>query len=239
MAGENLNVVEQALATARTNLKMVQSRFNAGFSIKSDLLRAKVRIAKLEQQRALAQSHVETAWANLSAMMGTMSDDRYRLISSLKAEKELDDALSAWIYAAMHNRPDLKQVQYQHQIAEKAVKKARGAHLPSVNLIGKYEINSEDFDDSADNYMLGAGVRINLFSGLRHTAKELEARSLLVAAKARQYQRPWESRWKLKVPSNKPKVLTRVSTCPGWQFLKPKRPYVLLVTGITTAWLPL
>ena len=188
MAGENLNVVEHALATARTNLKMVQSRFDAGFSIKSDLLRAKVRIARLEQQRALAQSHVETAWANLSAMMGTMADDRYRLISSLETEKGFDDALSAWIYTALHNRPDLKQVQYQHQIAEKAVKKARGAHLPSVNLIGKYEINSEDFDDSADNYMLGAGVRINLFSGLRHTAKELEARSLLVAAKAREYQ---------------------------------------------------
>ncbi len=188
MAGENLNVVKQTLATAQANLKMVQSRFNAGLSIKSDLLRAKVRIAKLEQQHTLAQSHVETAWANLNAAMGTLANDRYRLMSSLEAEEKLDDALSTWVYSALHNRPDLKQVQYQHQIAEKAVKKARGAHLPSVNLIGKYEVNTEDFDESANNYTLGAGVRINLFSGLRYTARESEARSLLAAAKAREYQ---------------------------------------------------
>ena len=188
MAIENLNVVKQTLATAQTNLKMVQSRFNTGLSIKSDVLRAKVRIAKLEQQRTQAQSHVETAWANLNAAMGTMASDRYRLMSSLEAEEELDDALSTWVYSALHNRPDLKQVQYQHEIAKKAVKKARGAHLPSVNLIGKYEINTENFDESADNYTVGAGVRINLFSGLRYTAKESEARSLLAAARARQYQ---------------------------------------------------
>ena len=76
MAGENLNVVKQTLSTAQANLKMVQSRFNAGLSIKSDLLRAKVRIAKLEQQHTLAQSHVVTAWANLNAAMGTLTNDR-------------------------------------------------------------------------------------------------------------------------------------------------------------------
>lgn len=188
MAEQNLSVVKQALATARANLKMVQSRFDTGLSIKSDLLRAKVRIAKLEQQRTLAQSHVETACANLNATMGTMTNDRYRLTSSLEVGEKIDDALSSWVYTALHNRPDLKQVKYQHEMAAKAVKKARGAHLPSVNLIGKYEINTEDFDDSADNYMLGAGVRLNLFSGFHHTTQESEARSLLAAAKAREYQ---------------------------------------------------
>ena len=61
MAGENLNVIKQALKTAQTSLKMVQSRFNSGLAIKSDLLRAQVRIAKLAQLQTLAQSHVETA----------------------------------------------------------------------------------------------------------------------------------------------------------------------------------
>ena len=188
MTGKNQTVVAQALATARTGLEMVQSRFDAGLSIKSDLLRAKVRIAKLKQQKAMAQSHVETAWANLNATMGAIENNRYTLVSSLEVKDAPDNALPTWIDTALHHRPELKQIQLQHQIAQKAVKKARGAHLPSVNLIGKYEINTENFNESSDNYMIGAGVRINLFSGFRYTAKESEARSQLAAAKARQYQ---------------------------------------------------
>jgi outer membrane protein TolC len=188
MAGENLNVIKQALKTAQTSLKMVQSRFNSGLAIKSDLLRAQVRIAKLAQLQTLAQSHVETAWANLTAIMGTLADDRYRLTSSLETAQKLEDALSTWITTALHHRPDLKQIRYQAQIAEKAVQKAHGAHLPSVGLFGKYEMNTEDFDNTADNYMFGAGVRINLFSGFRYTAGEKEARAMLAAAKAQEYQ---------------------------------------------------
>jgi len=188
MAGENLNVIKQALKTARTSLKMVQSRYNSGVAIKSDLLRAQVRIAKLAQLQTLAESHVETAWAGLAATMGTLANDRYRLTSSLETAQKLEDSLSTWIVSALHHRPDLEQVRYQVQIAGKAVQKAHGAHLPSVGLFGKYEIDTEDFNDSADNYMFGAGVRLNLFSGFRYTAGEKEARAMLAAAKAREYQ---------------------------------------------------
>ncbi len=188
MARESLNVIKHALKTARASLKMVESRFNSGLAIKSDLLRAQVRIAKLSQLQTLAHSHVETAWANLAATMGTLANDRYRLTSSLETAQKLDDSLSTWITSALHHRPELAQIRNQVQIAEKAVKKAHGAHLPSIGLFGKYEINTEDFSDTADSYMFGAGVRVNLFSGFRYTAGEKEARAMLAAARAREYQ---------------------------------------------------
>ncbi len=188
LAGENLKVVQQTLDTAQANLKMVESTFKAGVSIKSDVLRAQVRIAKLAQLLALAESQVETAWARLNTVMGAMTNDRYELASSLVPGQKMDEALSVWIYSALHHRPDLKGMRLQHEVAAKEVQKARGAHLPAINLKGKYEINTEDFDDTADNYMLAAGLRINLFSGLRLTAREAEARSLLAATKAQEYQ---------------------------------------------------
>lgn len=188
LAQENLSVVDQTLKTAETNLKLVESVFKAGVSIKSDVLRARVRIADLTQMKTDAETKVETAWAHLNTVLGAMTHDRYHLTSSLAAERKMDDALSFWVNSALNHRPDLKEARLQKQIAVQNVQKARGAHLPYVNLTGKYEINTEDFDDTADNYTLAAGVRVNLFSGLRLTAAESEARALLAAAQAVEYQ---------------------------------------------------
>jgi outer membrane protein TolC len=46
-------------------------------------------------------------------------------------------------------------------------------------LVGNYEINSEDFSDSADNYTIGAVLKINIFSGNRITEETKAAVSML------------------------------------------------------------
>jgi hypothetical protein len=51
LAHENLLAVIQTLETAKAHLKMVRSRFKSGLVVKSDLLRAEVRMAELEQER--------------------------------------------------------------------------------------------------------------------------------------------------------------------------------------------
>ncbi len=142
LAQENLAVSVQTLKTAETNLKLVESVFKAGVSIRSDVLRARVRIAELTQMRTDAATKVETAWAHLNTVLGTMTHDRYLLTSSLVAERKLDDALSVWINSAINHRPDLKEIRLQKQIAAQNVKKAHGAHLPHVKITGKYEINT-------------------------------------------------------------------------------------------------
>jgi outer membrane protein TolC len=57
--------------------------------------------------------------------------------------------------------------------------KSRGEHLPTLNLVGSYQINSEDFSEFADNYTVGAVARINLFSGHRISSKTKEAMAFL------------------------------------------------------------
>ncbi|MBW1725769.1 MAG: TolC family protein, partial [Deltaproteobacteria bacterium] len=50
LAQKNIAVVNQTLETAQANLAMIQSRYNNGFVVKSDVLRAMVRIADLKLQ---------------------------------------------------------------------------------------------------------------------------------------------------------------------------------------------
>ncbi|UCG12481.1 MAG: TolC family protein, partial [Deltaproteobacteria bacterium] len=146
---------------------------------KSDLLRAEVRIAELEQERLQAQSQLEVARAALNAAMGVEIDRSFHLTTTLECGTEAPGALETWTSRSIQNRPDLQQIQFQEMIAEEEVKKAKAAHLPGLYLSGSYEINSEDFSETANNYTLGAVMRFNLFSGLGLQSKVHEAMAML------------------------------------------------------------
>jgi outer membrane protein len=181
LAKEDLTVVNQALDTARVHLKVVQDRERSGMAVKSDLLRAQVRIADLTQQRFQAESRVRVALAMLGAVMGRPEQvsAETRLESHLAPQPlDLGD-LEGWIRRAMDKRPDLEQLKIQEEIAQKEVARARAGHYPTLALQGSYENNTEAFDGAKDNYTIGAVLRINLFSGQRISAKVAEARATL------------------------------------------------------------
>ena len=181
---EHLKVIRQALETARAHLKLVNSRYKNGFVVKSDLLRAQVHIAELEQVRLQTESSLEIARANLNAAMGVSMDRRFDLVGSLAQGPETRGPLENWVATALENRPDLRIIGYREEMAQNDVKKSKAAHFPTIHLIGNYEMNSEDFADAADNYALGAVMRLNLFSGNRLWARTKEAQAGLGTAKA-------------------------------------------------------
>ena len=67
---ENQAVIQQILETARTHLKLVQSRYDGGFVAKSDLLRDQMHIADLEQQLSESKSQTDIAKCMLKIAMG-------------------------------------------------------------------------------------------------------------------------------------------------------------------------
>jgi TolC family type I secretion outer membrane protein len=186
LADKNLAVVNQALETAKAHLSLVQSRFKSGFVVKSDLLRAQVRIAELEQQRLQAESQILIAKANLNAAMGISEDQVPNLLTPLQTGPTLADSQQQWLDRALSNRPDLSQIKIQRDIAEKEITRSKSGHLPQFQVNGAYEVNSEDFSDTADNYSLGATLTMNLYSGNRVSSQTRAAKALLRRIKAMQ-----------------------------------------------------
>ena len=156
VARENQIIIRQVVETALSHLKLVQSRYNGGFVAKSDLLRAQVHIADLEQQLTEAISQTDISKCRLNVAMGVTSGLDYGLATPLEAGDPMAGTLESWITTALANRPDLKQLALQKSIAEKEIDKSRAARTPMVSLIGNYEINSEDFQDQGSNYTIGA-----------------------------------------------------------------------------------
>ncbi len=184
LAIENMRVVEQALTTARAHLHLVRSRVQSGLVVRSDLLRAEVRVAELEQERLQSQSEVEIARATLNATIGLDIANVFRLTNPLERGGRIQDLLADWTAEAMENRPDLAQMKYQEMVADKEVTKAKAAHLPSVHLLGNYQINTENFSETADNYTVGATLTLNLYSGNNLHSRVVEARAKLSRVRA-------------------------------------------------------
>ncbi len=179
LARENEIVIRQVTDTARTHLKLIQSRYDGGFVAKSDLLRAQVHIADLEQQLAEAKSQVDIAKCGLAVAMGTGGDLDITLTSPLEAGDPLEGDIDAWMDKALSNRPDLKSLSLQKTIAQKEVDKSNASRHPLVNLTGNYEINSKDFEDRGNSYTVGALLSLPLYTGGRISAAIREAESNL------------------------------------------------------------
>jgi TolC family type I secretion outer membrane protein len=182
LAAENRLVVQQSLDTARAHLKVVDDRFSGGLAVKSDLLRAQVRIADLEQQLFETDSQVQVAQAMLKAAMGRADENGLLLTSSLKHCIPTKGNLEHWVTTALDQRLDLKQLNIQETTALSEIDRAKSGHWPQLALKGSYELNSEDFSDTADNYAVGAMLSINLYSGQRISGQSATAKAL--AAKA-------------------------------------------------------
>jgi outer membrane protein len=185
LAQHSVSVVDQAISTARAHLDMIQKKYENGLAVKSDVLRTQVHIAELEQDKVSADSRLSVSESALNAVMGAEMGQSLRPETPLlKTDMEAKE-LKAWIDLALAQRPDLIQLNFQDKIAEAEVSKSKTAYLPSVSLNGGYEWDSEDFNDMANNYTIGASITMNLFSGGQTLSKTREAVSSREEIKAR------------------------------------------------------
>lgn len=184
LADEHLDLIRQILDAARAHSNMARSRFENGLTVKSDFLRAQVRVSELEQELFSAESNVLIAKAMLCSVMGLSQCNSFETTTRLDEEAGTEEQVDKLVETALANRKDLRQLLFQEYMAEEEVSKSLAGHLPSLHLIGNYEVNSEAFSDTADNYMVGAIMRFNLYSGQRISGKTMEARALLEKIRA-------------------------------------------------------
>ena len=189
LAEENRKVVEHSLKTAQAQLKVTEDRERSGLAVKSDVLRANVRISDLIQQKLQAESRIKISLAALGSIMGNPEavPETVRLEGSFQKCVPTRGNLEEWIQKALEQRPDLKQLKIQEEVAGRQVKRERAARYPSLFLQGNYEVNSEDFSDNADHYTVGAAMELKLYSGHRISGRTAEARAVLSRIKAMRY----------------------------------------------------
>jgi len=174
LADGNLTTVDRALAAAREHVDTARALFDRGVVVRSDLLRAEVLVGSLERQRIDAENATRTARSQLNYVMGTDGEIRLRETDAWPVF-DPPPALEQSMDIALHQRPDLQAMEHAWQRDEAALRQARADYVPSLGVIGQYELNSEDFSQTGDSYAVFVGARWNVFNGLATTGKVREA----------------------------------------------------------------
>jgi outer membrane protein len=175
LAREYHKVALQSLETSEANVKLAEARYRAGAVLQSDLLRAKVQLAEVKEMLTRSENGIKLASAGLNFAMGVPQGSEYEITGALSAQ-EVKTEVNAAIDEAAARRPDLISTGLNRQYAEKSVSQARTDYLPSLNLMGQVDWNSDKVGgDDARSWTVMAVLQWNLFDGLVTKSKVKEA----------------------------------------------------------------
>jgi outer membrane protein TolC len=175
LAKEYDKVAIQSLETSAANVKLAEARFKAGTVLQSDLLRAKVQYAEVKEMASRSENGVKLAAANLNFAMGVPQDAQYAFEGALSAQ-DMKEGLDEMISGAFSLRPDLYAVGLNRKNAEANISQARTDYIPSLNLMGQVDWNSDRIaGNDAKSWAVMAVLQWNLFDGLVTTSRVREA----------------------------------------------------------------
>jgi outer membrane protein len=166
LAKEYNKVALQSLDTSEANMNLATARYKAGAVLQSDLLRAKVQYAEVKEMLTRSENGIKLAGAALNFAMGVPQDSTFEITGTLTA-RELNTDLKSEIEEASARRPDLMAMHLNRENADTSVSRARTDYLPSVNLMGQVDWNSDRAGgDDAKSWAVMAVLQWNLFDGL-------------------------------------------------------------------------
>ncbi len=172
---ESLQRNEKALADSRSLLAQ-------GRGLRVDTLRAYTAVESLKPDILKLDYAIEVGKQQLITLMGLDSVAQITLTDSLVAgSPEAIPSENELYEEALLQRPDLQALVLQQQVSEQQTSQAKAARLPTVSLIGQYQIQSQARKfDFADAYwpsasFAGAQVVLPLFTGHSNQAKIRQA----------------------------------------------------------------
>jgi outer membrane protein TolC len=175
LAKEYDKVAIQSLETSAANVRLAEARFKAGAVLQSDLLRAKVQYAEVKEMATRSGNSVKLAAANLNFAMGVPQEAEYAVEGALSAQDTKED-MDGMLSGALSLRPDLSSLGLNRKNAEANVKQARTDYIPSLNLMGQADWNSDRLaGNDAKSWAVMAVLQWNLFDGLVTTSRVREA----------------------------------------------------------------
>jgi outer membrane protein TolC len=184
-AKEYVRIAIQGQEDAQEHHRIAEAREGSGMGLASDVLRAKVTLASAEGGMVTAENRLALAQRGLALAMGEGGGtgvDAAGVLPSLPDEGALPDRIAA----ALAGRDDLRAFSLRVENAAANVDVQRSDYLPTVGLMGAWQMDGQDRVFSPDNHSwkVGVGLKWNLFDGFRREAEVARASAENGRAKA-------------------------------------------------------
>ncbi len=169
----------EAVDRLKEHLRVSKIRYEVGQVPETDVLRVEVELAKAEKDLIDAENTIKIAREGLN-----------RFIDLNESFEVMEPCLFSWVIEdeaslfpkAVKDRPDIQQIRYLQQFAEKEIKIAKSAFLPSFSVMINYvrrEYNhvDEKILPSQDGTQVLGEVKIPIFEGGLRVANIKEAKA--------------------------------------------------------------
>ncbi|WP_421919473.1 TolC family protein [Marinifilum sp.] len=181
LAQEAVDVIAKSVETAKSALRQTKHNLEQGYAKEADLLSAKVHLLEVNNQLEDAKNSQRQAGEWLAYILGldiqttiVTTDKLNHVPSLLQALSESDEGM----------RSDIMAYKKSLESHENMLKSEKMRFLPRLNAFGAYGWNdSKLFGTSANNYMLGASLSWDIFTGYKHAGKVQKAEAELKIAK--------------------------------------------------------
>lgn len=182
LAREFSAAAQEALDLAEKFRVNVKNLYEVGMASKFDLLRSEVQVANLKPQAIKARNSVDVAELGLKTITGIDLETPIAIKGDLAAPP-LDTETGGAIEQALGQRPELRQIDYQRQMAGEMLKIARGSALPTLAIGGNYSFWADglNFRKGAwqNFYAINLSLTIPLFNGFESRARIGQSKAVI------------------------------------------------------------
>lgn len=177
-------ITEQALADAGRHEEVALARYEAGASLKSDQLRA--RVFRLGRQRELERRRADLSLARsrLARLITLPPDESIDPATPLETPSRQIGPLAEWTALALARSPLLAASRSLAGAADSGAHGARASLGPEVNGFARYERNSDGLGTGEGAYLFGVALQWTAFDRAR-PARIAGALAVSTAAGAR------------------------------------------------------
>lgn len=166
-AGRAVAVAESNVASLAAHLKDVENMFTAGSVARNEYLAAAVSLADAEQRQLQANNALDLAHAGYNRALGRPLSAPVNLDEDLPGVDAGIDlgSLEALTRTAIEYREELSSLESAANAFRSQAESARASTRPQLALTGGYMALQNEFLNREDFWMVGVGVRWNLFDG--------------------------------------------------------------------------
>lgn len=179
-------VADRSIEAVKNELQQSRNRYEAGSTLKSDLLSLEVQLAEAQDTKIQTSNAIELTKTGLKSLLGLTAHEAFEIDASKQwLMPQANQSFKELLNQAMSQRPETQTANKQIEIAQQQLNAAKGAYLPKADAYVFYGSDSKDLDYSTnrDNVTAGVMVELDIFSGFRDSKKIKKAEHQVAIAK--------------------------------------------------------
>lgn len=182
-AREAAALLEKSRATVAAHVELARAYAGQGMLVRSDLLRAEVELARLDDLLAEARGNARIAETNLAYRLGEPLDTAYAL-EALPEPPPIAAQNDGWRESS-ESRSDLAAARKLLAAGDLEAKALHGGRLPRIGLVARHDlVDDQLFGNHGDSTTIAALASFDLYDGGKRRAAMAAARADAEAGRA-------------------------------------------------------